>query len=181
VVTRSLRQACFSRSSRTARLLRHGWSRVSSRRGSLEDLEAASTEPPWNGRTQRVEGVAANEFRRLSKRARFKPDSSNAALHKGRIRVKRARYAAELAADARGKKAAKFISSAKDLQDLLGEHQDAVVARRRVRELSHTSKRPDPSLVAGRLIERQEQRMRDARRRLPAAWKRLEKRGRRAW
>jgi CHAD domain-containing protein len=147
----------------------------------LVTLESASAEPPWNGREQRLERVAAKEFRRLRKRARLNPEASNAALHKGRIRVKRARYAAELAVDARGKRAAKFISAAKNLQDLLGEHQDAVIARRRLRDLSLASKRPDTSLAAGRLIERQEQRMHDARKRLPASWKRLEKRGRRAW
>ena len=45
-------------------------------------------------------------------------DPSDRALHKVRIRGKRARYAAELAAPGRGKRVAKLIDAAKTLQDL---------------------------------------------------------------
>jgi CHAD domain-containing protein len=49
-------------------------------------------------------------------------------LHAARKAGKRARYAAELAAPALGKKADKIIAGRKDLQDVLGEHQDSIVA-----------------------------------------------------
>ncbi|HEY5980578.1 MAG TPA: CHAD domain-containing protein [Microlunatus sp.] len=49
-------------------------------------------------------------------------------LHAARKAGKRARYAVELAAPVLGKKAAKLIASRKDLQDVLGEHQDSIVA-----------------------------------------------------
>lgn len=49
-------------------------------------------------------------------------------LHAARKAGKRARYAAELAAPVLGKKAAKLIAGRKELQDVLGEHQDSIVA-----------------------------------------------------
>ena len=55
-----------------------------------------------------------------------------------RIHVKRARYAAELSgADA-------YVKAAKALQDVLGEHQDAVVAAERLRQLATTNARYRP-------------------------------------
>lgn len=49
-------------------------------------------------------------------------------LHAARKAGKRARYAVELAAPVLGRKAEKLIASRKDLQDVLGEHQDSIVA-----------------------------------------------------
>lgn len=49
-------------------------------------------------------------------------------FHAARKAGKRARYAVELAAPVLGKKADKIIAARKDLQDLLGEHQDSIVA-----------------------------------------------------
>lgn len=49
-------------------------------------------------------------------------------LHSARKAGKRARYAVELAAPLLGSKADKIIARRKDLQDVLGEHQDSIVA-----------------------------------------------------
>ena len=49
-------------------------------------------------------------------------------LHSARKAGKRSRYAVELAAPVLGKKADKLIASRKDLQDVLGEHQDSIVS-----------------------------------------------------
>lgn len=49
-------------------------------------------------------------------------------LHAARKAGKRARYAAELAAPVLGKKADKIIAGRKALQDVLGDHQDSIVA-----------------------------------------------------
>jgi CHAD domain-containing protein len=174
-----LRPLSAEHASRRAHLLESLQSRRYER--LLETLAAGVAEPPIRNRDVPVQNVAAREFKKLRKKGRLTHGLSNAALHKRRIRVKRARYAAELAAAARGDKANSFIAAAKLVQDVLGEHQDAVVARRKLRQLARSARQRDASLVAGRLIERQEQRMRTAREELPAAWKRLEKRGRRAW
>jgi CHAD domain-containing protein len=89
-------------------------------------------------------------------------------LHAVRKKGKRARYAAELA----GQK--KLVKKAKKLQDVLGEHQDAVVAAERLRELA-AGAAPEQALVAGRLVEREEERRAAARDEWPQAWLELRK------
>ena len=56
-------------------------------------------------------------------------------LHKARKAGKRARYAAELAHPVLGKKTQKAVKEYQDLQDILGEHQDGVVAADLLRRL----------------------------------------------
>jgi CHAD domain-containing protein len=89
-------------------------------------------------------------------------------LHGVRKKGKRARYAAELA----GRK--QFVKRAKKLQDVLGEHQDAVVAAARLRELAAAAE-PEQALVAGRLVEREAARRAAARDEWPKTWKKLRK------
>jgi CHAD domain-containing protein len=66
------------------------------------------------------------------------------------------------------------VRQAKAFQNVLGEHQDAVVAGERLRELAAAG---DAALAfaAGRIAERQEARRREARKRWPSAWQRLRK------
>jgi len=68
-------------------------------------------------------------------------------LHRLRIRTKRARYAAEAVADLGGESAELFSVALEELQDVLGEHQDAVVAARWLRGLEQHL-----ALAAGELI-----------------------------
>ncbi len=49
------------------------------------------------------------------------------------------------------------------VQDVVGEHQDSVVAEAKLRELVA----PDRAVAVGRLIERERERRRDARARYP--------------
>jgi CHAD domain-containing protein len=100
----------------------------------------------------------------------------DAALHQLRIGLKRVRYAAELSAPA-GKRGRRFLAAARELQDLLGEHQDAVVAERRLRESTATDARTAAAFVAGRIAERQQVRRERVKAELPAAWKRLRRAG----
>jgi CHAD domain-containing protein len=147
----------------------------------LDTVEAAAAAPPTRRDDITLGRLARKDFRRLRKRGRRLESQSDAELHKTRIRGKRARYAAELAEPSRGKKARRFIDAAKDLQDVLGDHQDAVVATERLHELARRTKDTEVAVLAGRLIERQGQHKRDARRRLPAVWREVERRGKRAW
>ena len=84
-----------------------------------------------------------------------------------RKKGKRARYAGELA----GWK--KPVQRAKALQDVLGEHQDAVVAADRLHKLA-VDTTPEQALAAGRLVELEEIRRAEARAAWPKAWKKLE-------
>jgi len=103
----------------------------------------------------------------LRKAVRKLPDTpANEELHAVRKKGKRVRYAAELA----GRKS--LVKQAKELQDVLGEHQDAVVAADRLRELV-TAAGFEQAVVAGRLIEREEERRIEARAAWPKAWRKL--------
>jgi CHAD domain-containing protein len=120
----------------------------------------------------RIVDVAAAEARRLRKAHKnLRTDSGDEALHRVRIKAKHARYAAELAALADGKRFRKVVSSAKKLQDVIGEHQDAVVAERRVRALA----RARSALAAGRIVEAERDRRLNARAALPASWARVKR------
>jgi CHAD domain-containing protein len=121
--------------------------------------------------------VARTEFTRLLRgvdRLGKRPD--DASIHRLRIALKRARYAAELAAP-EGKRRRRFLADAKTLQDLLGEHQDAAVAEDRLREAAVAGASAGAAFVAGRLAERQRQRRRRVKALLPDAWQRLRKSG----
>jgi CHAD domain-containing protein len=147
----------------------------------LGALERAARAPVLHTEQEPLTQIAAREFRRLRKAmATIGPDSSDEALHRARIKGKRARYAAELAEATMGKPATRFIGRAKDFQDVIGEHQDAIVAEARIRELTAAAPH-DTALVAGRLIERQRERRRAARAELPRAWKKLKRAGKKAF
>ncbi len=75
------------------------------------------------------------DWKRLRKRARRLGDApADAALHAVRIRAKHVRYAAEAVAPLYGPPARDLARAARGVQQLLGEHQDAVVARDWLRE-----------------------------------------------
>ncbi|HMF82631.1 MAG TPA: CYTH and CHAD domain-containing protein [Acidimicrobiia bacterium] len=66
-------------------------------------------------------------------------DPSDEQLHEVRIQAKRCRYAAEAVAPAIGKRARAFAKAVAALQDILGEHQDAVVAEAWLRDVASTA------------------------------------------
>jgi CHAD domain-containing protein len=66
-------------------------------------------------------------------------DTADAALHEARKAAKRARYAAEAVAPAFGKQARRFAKRMKKVQSVLGDHQDAVIARAAALELGMTA------------------------------------------
>ena len=81
--------------------------------------------------------MAAAEHK-LAKRMKHAADAHHPGelLHRARKAGKRARYAAEAAAPALGKKGSKLAKRASRLQTLLGEHQDAVVATELLRRIA---------------------------------------------
>src|SRR5262249_18367584 len=97
------------------------------------------------------------------------PDPSDDDLHQLRIRAKHARYAAELAATTAGGSFEELADSLATVQDVIGAHQDAVVAEQRVRELATDESR----LAAGRIIEHERQLRREARAALPDVMRRV--------
>ena len=125
---------------------------------------------------RKLDQLARRELRRLVARVRRlgkrPPDD---ALHGLRIKVKRVRYATELAGGPSGKRSRRVIDAAARMQDLLGAHQDAVVAEERLRTIAHSIDETGISFVAGQLSERERAKRRELHDRLPSAWKDLRK------
>ena len=118
--------------------------------------------------------LATRELHRLVKDVQKlggSPDDE--ALHALRIRVKRVRYAVELGGQPTRPQTERVIGAAKTLQDLLGDHQDTVVAERLLADLAGRDADASLVFVAGRLAERQKLRRERLAAQLPSAWKQL--------
>ncbi len=110
------------------------------------------------------------------------PDPGDAELHQIRIRAKRVRYAAEAAAPVVGKPAAKLAKAAADLQTVLGDQHDAVVAEAWLRQaVSRNGRRRGLPLVAGQLIGLERADAAALRERWRPTWKALADKKLRAW
>ncbi|WP_328487192.1 CYTH and CHAD domain-containing protein [Streptomyces zaomyceticus] len=95
------------------------------------------------------------------------------ALHEARKAAKRARYAAEAARPTLGKPAKRLAKRVKAVQSLLGEHQDAVVARGALRELAVEAHGAGESAFTwGLLFGREESAAETTERELPGVWAR---------
>jgi CHAD domain-containing protein len=148
----------------------------------LDRLSAAVEAPPVRAADISLEKVAGREFKKLRKEASSLGRKSSAEqIHRARIQAKRARYAAELAAPVAGRRSERFVAEAKKFQDAVGAHQDAVVAAERIRGVTERSKNTETAFAAGRLAERTLSERRKARRKIPQAWKRLNRQGRKSW
>jgi CHAD domain-containing protein len=148
----------------------------------LDRLEESIEAAPWLTTTMSLADIATAEFKKLRKAVGSLPEKpSDGDLHAVRIKVKRARYTAELAQAIVGRPAERFIEKTRTLQDILGEHQDAVVAEERLRALIEGARGRRAAFVAGRLVERQRSRRLAARTAFVEHWPKLERRGRKAW
>ena len=144
----------------------------------LDRLDVVA-EPELSGASMSLADIWGAEAKRTRKAfKRLSPKPADDELHGARIRVKRARYAAELAAPELGWRGADFVDAAKRLQDVLGTHQDAVVAEQRVREWAASD--PTGCLAAGRLIERARTRKAAAREAWPEDWRRMKRAAKKA-
>jgi CHAD domain-containing protein len=149
--------------------------------GLLDYVDGATADPWTRDSDATLEEIAGQEFRKLRKAMKqLGPSSTDEELHRARIKGKRARYAAELAEATAGEKATEFVRRAKRFQDVIGEHQDAVVAEERLRALARR-RGTGAALALGRLVERQAARRERTLDDLPSAWKRLERTGKRAF
>ena len=107
-------------------------------------------------------------------------DPADEALHAVRIRAKRCRYAAEAAAEAFGKPARRFAGAMAKLQDVLGGHQDTVVARDWLaKTLSECP--PAEAYALGMLAEIERREALDARAAFPEIWRRARRKRLRRW
>ncbi len=97
-----------------------------------------------------------------------------------RIRAKRLRYASEAVSPAVGKPALALARAAADLQGVLGDFHDAIVAEDWLRT-GTAGASPAQALAAGQLIARERDDAAQCRASWHDAWKRLNHKKRRAW
>ncbi|MER7757841.1 CHAD domain-containing protein [Kitasatospora sp. NPDC097643] len=155
------------------------------RRALADGLTALLADPPLRGRAERpavpeLARIAAREQRRTGARVEAAVAAESApaeerdrALHEARKAAKRARYAGETAAPAVGAAAERYAERMKAVQDVLGEHQDAVVAAAALTTQATPSGEP---FACGVLYAWQLTAATTARAHLPATWKRASKR-----
>ncbi|SMQ16260.1 CHAD domain-containing protein [Streptomyces sp. Ag82_O1-12] len=147
----------------------------------LDTLDALIADPPLlkaAGKKPRkpIAKAVGKDFRKVSRliaqAADLEPGTDrDVALHEARKKAKRTRYAAEAAHPVLGKPAKTMVKSMKALQNLLGEHQDSVMARQALRELSAVAHAAGESAFTyGLLHEREEQRAVRAEAELPGFW-----------
>lgn len=108
------------------------------------------------------------------------PDAGDEQLHEVRIKAKRCRYAAEAAAPAVGKPARRLADVVAGVQEVLGDHHDAVVAEAWLRSAAQELD-PAGALVAGQLIAVQRAAAEASRDAWPAAWRKADEGKLRAW
>jgi CHAD domain-containing protein len=152
----------------------------------LDALVAAARQPQLRSKAgapaaEVVPTLVAAPWRKLQKAVQALPaDPPDADLHQTRIYAKRARYAAEAAAPLVGKKAARLGAALAGLQDVLGAHQDAVVAEAWLRAAVDGAD-PGLSLAAGELIGVQLAEAAAHRTQWRKAWKKASDKKLRAW
>ncbi|MFJ8712036.1 CHAD domain-containing protein [Streptomyces violaceus] len=147
----------------------------------LDTLDALIADPPLRkaaGKKPRkvIAKAVKKDFRKVTglvQQARdLEPGTDrDVAIHEARKKTKRTRYAAEAGGPALGKPAKNLVKSMKALQNLLGEHQDSVMARQTLRELSAVAHAAGESAFTyGLLHEREEQRALRVETELPGFW-----------
>ena len=142
---------------------------------------AALNDGAWEPCRKALPPLVNDAWTRLKRAGRaLKKDDPDADFHEVRKRAKRARYAAEAVREALGHASAddakRFARRAKDVQDVLGAHQDAVLAAAEVRRAA--AEHPDLgpfNFAAGQLLQRQLQDAADARRRFFNVWNGLDR------
>jgi CHAD domain-containing protein len=107
-------------------------------------------------------------------------DPSDEELHQLRIRAKRCRYAAEAVAPVMGKEATAFAEALAELQDVLGDHQDAAQAQAWLRDASRRASGRS-AFVAGELTGAERASAAQTRAAWPRAWKSASRKGLRSW
>lgn len=131
--------------------------------------------------------LAAAAWQRLRKGGRaLRTSDPDEAFHEVRKRAKRARYTAEMVAPvlsgAAAKGARRFIRGTTRVQDLLGEHQDAIVAGHELAGLlARHSDGPTFEHAARRVLHGQERAAQAARKAFFDAWDKLDRKKSRRW
>jgi CHAD domain-containing protein len=147
----------------------------------LKSLDQLVTAPPWTKRATakagktlpRLVGRSYAEVRGIVQDADAKPAGAEREelLHDARKAAKRARYAGESVSRIFGQDAVAFAAAMEDVQEALGEHQDSVLTRERLRDLARHTSSTDAAFLYGRLHALEEASAGESQRHFDAAWK----------
>ncbi len=102
-------------------------------------------------------------------------------LHDARKAAKQARYAGESVARVFGEDAIRFAEAMEEVQEALGEHQDSVLTRERLRELAERTSSTRAAFLYGRLHVLEESRGRQTEQRFEGAWKKAGRKSVHRW
>jgi CHAD domain-containing protein len=129
-----------------------------------------------------LRALVRGPWRQLRRAVAHLPDPApDPALHAIRIKAKRARYAAEVMEPAFGPPARALARALTRVQDVLGEHQDAVVAGAWLRATALTLDDPAAVYAAGELGAAERAAADASRAEWPRVWRAASKRSLRAW
>jgi CHAD domain-containing protein len=157
----------------------------------LTALDRLVTSPPLTERAAAPAGktlprrVARSfaEVRRIVEEADTKPAGAEREelLHDARKAAKRARYAGESVSAIFGADAVAFAKAMEDVQEALGEHQDSVLARERLRDAAQHTSSTDAAFLYGRLHALEEAKGRESQQHFDAAWKTARRKSLHRW
>lgn len=129
-----------------------------------------------------LRGLVRRPWEHLEDSVRALPDDPpDADFHAIRIHAKRARYAAEAVEPAFGKPARAYARAITELQDVLGEHQDAVIAAEWLRATATRTHDVPVAFAAGALAGLELHEVLVSREAWAAAWKQASRRRLREW
>ena len=128
-------------------------------------------------------GLVGSGWQRLAKRARrlSHPDATDEDWHQVRIAAKQARYSAESMVPFYGKPAKRLARQAEEVQEVLGEHQDAVITAALVRRLATAPRAGSYAFTLGVIHSRQQAVIERTREEFADVWKAANRPSHRKW
>jgi CHAD domain-containing protein len=154
-------------------------------------LHGLVAQPPYRKRATRPAGkvfpaLVARSFDRvrgLVEDAESRPSGAerDELMHDARKAAKQARYAGEAVAPVVGKHATRFAAAMEDVQEALGEHQDSLLTRDRLRTLASHASSTESAFVYGRLHALEEARTRESQQHFDSAWKAARRKSLHRW
>jgi CHAD domain-containing protein len=155
----------------------------------LDQLIAAPPVTDLAGSTaaEVLPGAVRRAYKKTSRRMRRalrdrEGARGDVALHQARKAAKQARYAGEAVSSAFGKPASRFAKRMQKLQSVLGQHQDAVIARQVVRQLGMNAHLAgENAFTYGVLYDRDDQEAGRLRQRAGRTWRTASRPGSLRW
>ena len=142
-------------------------------------LRSAATGPTFTTAARKparaaLAAVVRSRWKKVRAAVRLLGDNPpDEALHAVRVRAKRCRYAAEACEPIFGKRSRRLARAMANVQDVLGEHHDAVVASAWLAKTAHECS-PAEAYAIGMLAQIERDAAAAARAEFPTVWRRID-------